>query len=168
MPNAIKVRSSRWSNYVRQRCHSVTGMKRRVLNHISASTIRAGETIAFVGPSGAGKTTICLLAAPLLRCQRGRIPIDGLDIRQIELDSLRRQIGIVQQDVFLFAGTIRENIAYGRLDATEEEIVDAARRARLDEVIAATCRTGWIRSSASAASSSPAGRSSASRSRACS
>ncbi|MFC4169912.1 ABC transporter ATP-binding protein [Teichococcus aestuarii] len=100
-------------------------------------TIRAGETVAFVGPSGAGKTTLCSLLPRFYEVQEGRITIDGIDIRRMTLASLRAQIGIVQQDVFLFAGTLRENIAYGRLGASEAEIRDAARRARLDSVIAA-------------------------------
>ncbi|KAB2707072.1 ABC transporter ATP-binding protein [Brucella intermedia] len=99
-------------------------------------SIQAGETIAFVGPSGAGKTTICSLLPRFYEVTGGAISIDGIDIRDMSLKSLRSNIGIVQQDVFLFAGTIRENIAYGRLDATEAEIVEAARRARLDGVIA--------------------------------
>lgn len=99
--------------------------------------IKPGETIAFVGPSGAGKTTICSLLPRFYEVSGGRITIDGIDIRDMTLASLRGQIGIVQQDVFLFAGTMRENIAYGRLEASEAEIVEAARRARLDEVIAA-------------------------------
>ena len=98
--------------------------------------IRAGETVAFVGPSGAGKTTICSLLPRFYEATAGRITIDGIDIRQLKLASLRGQIGIVQQDVFLFAGTMRENIAYGRLGAGEADIVEAARRARLDGVIA--------------------------------
>ncbi len=99
-------------------------------------TIHAGETVAFVGPSGAGKTTICSLLPRFYEVDSGSIMIDGIDIRDMTLRSLRGQIGIVQQDVFLFAGTVRENIAYGRLEATETEILEAARRARLDEVIA--------------------------------
>ncbi|CAM5769466.1 ABC transporter ATP-binding protein [Bosea minatitlanensis] len=99
--------------------------------------IAAGETVAFVGPSGAGKTTICSLLPRFYEVAGGAILIDGIDIRDMTLQSLRSNIGIVQQDVFLFAGSIRDNIAYGRLDATEEEIVEAARRARLDGVIAA-------------------------------
>ncbi|WP_273784995.1 ABC transporter ATP-binding protein [Brucella intermedia] len=99
-------------------------------------SIRAGETIAFVGPSGAGKTTICSLLPRFYDVTKGAILADGVDIRDMTLKSLRSNIGIVSQDVFLFAGTIRENIAYGRLDATDAEIAEAARRARLDGVIA--------------------------------
>ncbi|MBA9065425.1 MULTISPECIES: ABC transporter ATP-binding protein [Methylobacterium] len=97
--------------------------------------VAAGETVAFVGPSGVGKTTLCALLPRFYEVEAGRITVDGIDIRDITLASLRRQIGIVQQDVFLFAGTIRENIAYGRLDATEAEIDAAARRARLGGLI---------------------------------
>ncbi|OYR17069.1 ABC transporter family protein [Brucella grignonensis] len=100
-------------------------------------TINAGETIAFVGSSGAGKTTICSLLPRFYEVNGGAILVDGMDIRDMTLKSLRSNIGIVSQDVFLFAGTIRENIAYGRLDASDQEIADAARRARLDTVIAA-------------------------------
>jgi ATP-binding cassette subfamily B protein len=98
--------------------------------------IRAGETVAFVGPSGAGKTTIASLLPRFYDVDQGRITIDGIDIREMTLASLRREIGIVQQDVFLFGGTIRENIAYGRLDASDAEIEEAARRAKLDTMIA--------------------------------
>ncbi len=97
---------------------------------------RAGETVAFVGPSGAGKTTLCALLPRFYDVEQGRITIDGTDIRDMTLTSLRRQIGIVQQDVFLFAGTIRENIAYGRLDADDAAILEAARRAELDATLA--------------------------------
>ena len=99
-------------------------------------TIRKGETVAFVGPSGAGKTTLCSLLPRFYDVDGGRITIDGVDIRAMSLASLRRQIGIVQQDVFLFGGTIRDNIAYGRLGASEADIVAAARRARLGDMIA--------------------------------
>ncbi|MDP3409624.1 ABC transporter ATP-binding protein [Bosea sp. (in: a-proteobacteria)] len=98
--------------------------------------VAAGETVAFVGPSGAGKTTLLSLLPRFYEVDSGRITVDGHDIRKLTLASLRRQIGIVQQDVFLFAGTIRENIAYGRLDASEAEITEAARRARLETMIA--------------------------------
>lgn len=107
---------------------------RMILNGINLS-IRSGETIAFVGPSGAGKTTICSLLPRFYEVDEGSITIDGMDIRKMKLESLRKHIGIVQQDVFLFSGTIRENIAYGDLKATEEQIWEAARRASLDELI---------------------------------
>ncbi|UVI32619.1 ABC transporter ATP-binding protein [Paenibacillus spongiae] len=107
---------------------------RKILRNIDL-TIQAGETIAFVGPSGAGKTTICSLLPRFYDVNEGRITVDGVDIRQFELQSLRKHIGIVQQDVFLFSGTIRENIAYGNLKATDEEIWEAARRASLEELI---------------------------------
>ncbi len=99
--------------------------------------IRAGETVAFVGPSGAGKTTIGALLPRFYEPQAGRVTVDGRDVRELTLASLRRNIGIVQQDVFLFAGTVRENIAYGDLTAGEAQILEAARRARLSEMIEA-------------------------------
>ena len=99
--------------------------------------ISAGETVAFVGPSGAGKTTLCSLLPRFYDVTSGAITIDGVDIRGMKLASLRNQIGIVKQDVFLFGGTIRENIEYGRLGASDADIMEAARRARLDSVIEA-------------------------------
>ncbi|MEK8127598.1 ABC transporter ATP-binding protein [Paenibacillus filicis] len=107
---------------------------RDILSQIDLN-IQSGETIAFVGPSGAGKTTICSLLPRFYDVTGGRITVDGLDVRQIKLESLRKHIGIVQQDVFLFAGTIRENIAYGNLSATEEQIWEAARRASMEDLI---------------------------------
>ncbi len=107
---------------------------RPVLQNISLK-VKAGETIAFVGPSGAGKTTICSLLPRFYDVTSGAITIDGIDIRDMKLESLRKQIGIVQQDVFLFSGTIRENIAYGKLDAKLPEIWEAARRAHLEDLI---------------------------------
>lgn len=89
-----------------------------------------------MGPSGAGKTTITSLLPRFCEYDAGRITIDDIDIRDLTLASLRREISIVQQDVFLFTGTIRENIAYGKLDATRAEIEAAADRARLTELIA--------------------------------
>nr|WP_210429302.1 ABC transporter ATP-binding protein [Paenibacillus dendritiformis] len=108
--------------------------KEKILNGIDL-TIRAGETAALVGPSGAGKTTLCSLLPRFYEIDEGSISIDGTDIRKITLESLRSHIGIVQQDVFLFDGTIRENIAYGKLGASEEEIWEAARQAQLEELI---------------------------------
>jgi ATP-binding cassette subfamily B protein len=97
--------------------------------------IEAGETVAFVGPSGAGKTTLCSLIPRFYEVDEGAIVIDGTDIRSMTLHSLRSHIGIVQQDVFLFGGTIRENIAYGKLGASEAEIAAAAERAHLSAFI---------------------------------
>ncbi len=99
--------------------------------------IEKGRKVALVGPSGGGKTTLCHLLPNFYRLEdgNGEILIDGTDIREFTLDSLRRNIGIVQQDVFLFAGTIRENILYGRPDATQEEIEEAAKRANIHEYI---------------------------------
>lgn len=105
-----------------------------VLKGIDLS-IKAGETVAFVGPSGAGKTTICSLIPRFYDVDNGAIKIDGIDVRDMTKQSLRSQIGIVQQDVFLFTGTLRENIAYGKLDATQEEIEEAAKRAHLESFI---------------------------------
>ncbi|MNI00106.1 putative multidrug export ATP-binding/permease protein [compost metagenome] len=99
--------------------------------------VRAGETIAFVGPSGAGKTTLCSLLPRFYEIDRGQITIDGIDIREMTLSSLRRNIGIVQQEVYLFSGTIRENILYGKLGASDTEVWEAARRAQLEEFILA-------------------------------
>ncbi|TCM92791.1 ATP-binding cassette subfamily B protein [Paenibacillus sp. BK033] len=106
----------------------------KVLKDISLS-IKAGETVAFVGPSGAGKTTLCSLLPRFYEVDGGSISVDGHDIRDLQLESLRKQIGIVQQDVFLFAGTIRDNITYGKLGASDADIMEAARRARLQEFI---------------------------------
>ncbi|MBR3840966.1 MAG: ABC transporter ATP-binding protein [Erysipelotrichales bacterium] len=97
--------------------------------------INAGETLALVGPSGGGKTTLCHLLPHFYEISKGSIMIDGHDINDITLDTLRRNIGIVQQDVFLFNGTIKENIAYGRLDATDEEIYEAAKRANIHDYV---------------------------------
>ncbi|ARF16052.1 ABC transporter ATP-binding protein [Sporosarcina ureae] len=108
--------------------------ERPVLRNINL-TIHAGQTVAFVGPSGAGKTTICSLIPRFYEVNEGSISIDGMDIREVTQKSLRSQIGIVQQDVFLFTGTIRDNIAYGKLDASDEEVVEAAEKAHLTDLI---------------------------------
>lgn len=101
-----------------------------VLKNISLE-VKKGQTVAFVGPSGGGKTTLCNLLARFYEVKDGSIKINGIDIRDYKLKSLRSQIGFVQQDVFMFAGTIRENIAYGRPDATEAEIIEAAKEAEI-------------------------------------
>ena len=97
--------------------------------------IKPGQTFALVGPSGGGKTTICHLIPHFYQVEKGRILLDGMDIRDITLESLRRNIGIVQQDIYLFNASIRDNILYGRLDATEEEVVEAAKRANIHDYI---------------------------------
>ena len=107
---------------------------RPILNGINLN-IAAGETVAFVGPSGAGKTTLLALLPRFYEPTSGRITIDGLPLDRMRLNSLRRQIGLVSQDVFLFGGTLRENIAYGRLGATEAEIREAAAQAQLTSMI---------------------------------
>lgn len=108
--------------------------EKNVLTDISFD-IKAGETIAFVGPSGAGKTTLSSLLPRFYDVSEGRITIDGQDIRDLTLSSLRENIGTVQQDVFLFAGTLRENVAYGKRNATDEEIYDALAKAQLKELV---------------------------------
>lgn len=107
-----------------------------VLNQISFQ-IPAGRSIALVGPSGSGKTTICNLLPRFYDVTGGRITIDGKDVRDLTLKTLRDQIGVVQQDVYLFCGTVKENIAYGKPDATMEEIKEAARKANIHEFIEA-------------------------------
>ena len=105
-----------------------------VLSHVSID-IPAGKSVALVGPSGAGKTTICSLLPRFYDVTGGQITIDGQDVRSFTLKSLRSQIGVVQQDVYLFSGTIRENIAYGKPDASEEEIIMAAKCANIHDFI---------------------------------
>ena len=98
-------------------------------------TIPKGKTIALVGPSGGGKTTLCHLLPRFYELDSGTIEIDGIDIKKYTRKSLRSHIGIVAQDVFLFAGSIRENIAYGKLDATDEEIIEVAKKANIHDFV---------------------------------
>lgn len=105
-----------------------------VLSDVSFS-IPAGRSIALVGPSGGGKTTICSLLPRFYELTGGKITIDGEDIKDFTLESLRKNIGIVQQDVYLFCGTVRENIAYGKPDASDEEIIEAAKNANIHDFI---------------------------------
>jgi len=106
----------------------------KILEHINIK-VEPGKTVAFVGPSGAGKTTLCNLLPRFYELDNGKISIDGISIKDIKLSSLRKNIGIVQQDVFLFNGTVRDNIAYGKSNTTEEEIVSAARKANAHSFI---------------------------------
>ena len=110
------------------------GDKRDVISGLNLS-VNAGESIALVGPSGGGKTTLCSLLPRFYDITDGEITIDGIDIKSITLKSLRENIGMVAQDVYLFSGSIRENITYGKPDATEEEIIAAAKLAGADEFI---------------------------------
>ena len=105
-----------------------------VLNDVSF-TIKPGETIALVGPTGAGKTTIVNLISRFYDVQKGIVAIDGYDVKKVSIESLRKQMGIMTQDNFLFTGTIRENIRYGRLDATDEEVIAAAKAVHAHEFI---------------------------------
>ncbi|MBQ8637779.1 MAG: ABC transporter ATP-binding protein [Lachnospiraceae bacterium] len=105
-----------------------------VLKHVNL-TIEKGKTFALVGPSGGGKTTICHLIPHFYDIDSGKIFIDGKEIHEVTMESLRRNIGIVQQDIYLFNASIRENILYGKLDATEEEVIEAAKRANIHDYI---------------------------------
>ncbi|MCI9195169.1 MAG: ABC transporter ATP-binding protein [Angelakisella sp.] len=110
--------------------------RKAVLRHLDL-TVEAGQKVAIVGPSGSGKTTLCHLIPRFYDTTAGQILVDGADITQVDLSSLRRQVGIVQQDVFLFPGSFRENIAYGDFDATPEQIEEAAKRANIHDFILA-------------------------------
>ncbi|MDD7679125.1 MAG: ABC transporter ATP-binding protein [Stecheria intestinalis] len=116
--------------------HTQEASGRKVISHMNLH-IPAGHTVGLAGPSGGGKTTICNLIPRFYEIDSGTIRIDGIDIRHMTRASLRRNIGIVAQDVFLFNGTIRENIAYGNPDATDEEIIEAAKKAEIHEDIMA-------------------------------
>ena len=105
-----------------------------ILNNLNL-TIKKGQTVALVGPTGGGKTTICHILPRFYEILEGSVTIDGTDIRDYSLESLRSKIGIVAQDVFLFGGTIKDNIAYGNLDATMEEIIEAAKAANIHDFV---------------------------------
>lgn len=112
-----------------------------ILNNFNL-TIRAGDTVALVGPSGGGKTTMCNLIPRFYEIDDGKITIDGIDIRDMKFYDLRKNIGIVAQDVFIFSGSIKENIAYGNFDATDEEIINAAKLANVHEFVS-TLKDGY-------------------------
>ena len=134
-PDAVELKNVRGEIGVRDVSFSYEGSD-EVLHHVNLE-VAAGETIAIVGPSGGGKSTLCNLIPRFYDVTEGAITIDGLDVRQVPQQSLHRNIGVVQQDVFLFAGSILENIRYGRPEATFEEVVEAARRAEILEDIQA-------------------------------
>ena len=110
------------------------GEENTVLSHVNLD-IRPGETVALVGPSGSGKSTLCSLIPRFYDVTKGSIKIDGMDIKNVTLSSLRSQIGVVQQDVYLFSGTVKENIAYGKPNATDKEIEEAAKKAGAHDFI---------------------------------
>ena len=112
-----------------------SGEERLVIDGLNLS-IKGGKTLALVGPSGGGKSTLCNLIPRFYNISSGEITLDGVDIRDIKLENLRKNIGIVSQNIFLFDGTVRENIAYGNLDATDEEIIEAAKKANIHDYIA--------------------------------
>jgi len=132
-PGAVEIGRAKGDISFRDVTFSYDG-RDKVLAHLDLE-IRAGETVAVVGPSGGGKTTLCHLIPRFYETQSGTIALDGRDIKAITLESLRKNIGSVSQDVFLFSGTIRENIRYGRIDASDEEIIEAARRAEIYDAI---------------------------------
>jgi len=131
--DAVELLSARGNISFKNVCFSYNE-KTSVLENINLE-IKAGEHFAFVGESGGGKTTICNLIPRFYEVTGGSIFLDGIDLKRIKLENLRRQIGLVQQDVFLFAGTIKENIAYGKPNATDDEIITAAKRAEIHEDI---------------------------------
>lgn len=132
-PGAVELSDVRGNVAVENVSFSYNGGE-KVLSDISLE-IPAGKMIALVGPSGGGKTTLCHLIPRFYDVSAGRITVDGKDIREVTLHSLRSNIGIVQQDVFLFAGTVRDNIGYGKGDATDEEIAEAAKKANIHDFI---------------------------------
>ncbi len=133
-PDAVSVGQMRGEIEFRDVSFRYDDHNDRVLNHINLK-VDAGDYMALVGPSGVGKTTLCSLIPRFYDVSSGSITVDGIDIRDIKLDDLRSNVGIVQQDVYLFAGTILDNIRYGRMDATDEEVVRAAKNANAHDFI---------------------------------
>ena len=133
-PDAIELTNVKGDIEFRNVSFQYEEQNETVLNHINLK-VDAGNYVALVGPSGAGKTTLCSLIPRFYEVTDGAILVDGIDIRDLKLDSLRNHIGIVQQDVYLFAGTIMDNIRYGRPDATDEDVIRAAKYANAHEFI---------------------------------
>ena len=134
-PDAVTMEHVRGAVEVRDVSFTYDGAE-EVLHHVNLH-VAVGETVAVVGPSGGGKSTLCQLIPRFYDVTEGEIDIDGVDVRRLRLADLRRAVGVVQQDVFLFADTVRENIRYGRPDATDEEVEAAAKRAEIyDDILA--------------------------------
>lgn len=133
-PDAVSVEKLDGAIAFKEVSFQYSGNKEKVLDHVNLN-VAAGEYVALVGPSGAGKTTLCSLIPRFYEVSEGAVEIDGIDIRDMKLEELRNQIGIVQQDVYLFAGTIMDNIRYGKPDATDEEVIMAAVNANAHEFI---------------------------------
>jgi len=132
--NAVELENVKGNIELRNVTFSYQDNTKTVLSGLNY-TIKAGKTLALVGPSGGGKTTLCHLIPRFYELDDGDILIDGISIKDIKLKSLRKNIGLVQQDVFLFTGTIKENILYGNLDATDEEVIEAAKKANIHDFI---------------------------------
>ena len=133
-PNAIEIKSAQGNIEFRNVGFRYRDDHAHVLKNISLA-VNAGDTVAIVGLSGVGKTTLCSLIPGFYEVSEGAILLDGVKIRDIKLSSLRKNIGVVQQDVYLFAGTVIENIRYGRPDASEAEIIAAAKKANAHDFI---------------------------------
>ena len=134
-PDAVTMEHVRGAVDVKDVSFTYDGTE-EVLHHVDLH-VAVGETVAVVGPSGGGKSTLCQLIPRFYDVTEGEIDIDGVDVRRLRLTDLRRAVGVVQQDVFLFADTVRENIRYGRPDATDEEVEAAAKRAEIyDDILA--------------------------------
>ena len=134
-PDAVAMEHVRGAVDVKDVSFTYDGAE-EVLHHVDLH-VAVGETVAVVGPSGGGKSTLCQLIPRFYDVTEGEIDIDGVDVRRLRLTDLRRAVGVVQQDVFLFADTVRENIRYGRPDATDEEVEAAAKRAEIyDDILA--------------------------------
>ena len=132
--NAVEIKSVKGKIEFKDVSFSYTNEENSVLANLNLD-IEPGKTVALVGPSGAGKTTLCHLIPRFYDINDGSILLDGKDIKDIKIKSLRQNIGLVQQDVFLFTGTIKDNIIYGKQSATDDEIIEAAKKARIHDFI---------------------------------
>ena len=133
-PNAKEIRDVKGDIEFENVSFSYDGNE-KILENINIKIPAAQDTVALVGPSGGGKTTLCHLIPRFYEVKEGRILLDGRDIKDYTIKSLRKNIGIVQQDIFLFAGTIGENILYGNVEASREEMIEAAKKANIHDFI---------------------------------